>query len=71
MFRWQTLLGVLIGLFVGTTILALTGSPERKPVPSGPILSECDGHLRELVLQYEPAAKAIVAPVYHDFLCCA
>ena len=68
MFRWQTLLGVLIGLLVGTTILALTGSPERKPLPSGPILSECDGHLRELVLQYEPAAKAIVAPVYHDFL---
>jgi hypothetical protein len=68
MFRWQTLIGVIIGLLVGTAILALTGSPERRSVPSGPILSECDGHLRELVLQYEPAARAIVAPVYHDFL---
>jgi hypothetical protein len=69
MLRWQTLVGILIGLLSGTAILALTGSPERRPVPSGPILSECDGHLRELVLQYEPAAKAVVAPVYHDFLC--
>ena len=49
-------------------ILALTGSPERRPPPSGPILSECDGQLRELVLQYEPSAKDIVVPVYRDFL---
>jgi hypothetical protein len=69
MFRWQTIIGIIIGLLAGTAILSLTGSPERTPLPSGPILSECDGHLRELVLQYEPAAKAIVAPVYHDFLC--
>jgi hypothetical protein len=68
MFRWQTSVGVIIGLATGTAILALTRSPERRPVPSGPILSECDGHLRELVLQYEPAAKEIVAPVYRDFL---
>ena len=66
--RWQTLVGGLIGLLFGTAILALTGSLERQPVPSGPILSECDGHLRELVLQYEPAAKNIVVPVYRDFL---
>jgi hypothetical protein len=68
MIRWQTSFGVLLGLATGGTILSLTGSPERRPTPSGPILSECDGHLRELVLQYEPAAKAIVGPVYRDFL---
>ena len=68
MFRWQTTVGVIIGLATGTAILALTGSPERRPLPSGPIISECDGHLRALVLQYEPAAKEIVAPVYRDFL---
>ena len=68
MLRWQTLVGILIGLLAAGSILALTGSPERRPPPSGPILSECDGHLRELVLQYEPAAKDIVAPVYRDFL---
>jgi hypothetical protein len=68
MLRWQTIAGVLIGLVVGGSILALTGGPRRGPLPSGPILSECDGHLRELVLHYEPSAKEIVAPVYRDFL---
>ena len=68
MFRWQTLTGILLGLLLGFGILALIGTPGRRVVPSGPILSECDGHLRELVLQYEPSAKAICAPVYRDFL---
>jgi len=68
MLRWQTMIGVIIGLVAGGAILALTGSPERRPMPCGPILSECDGHLRELVLHYEPSAKEIVAPVYRDFV---
>ncbi|MGO8925456.1 MAG: hypothetical protein ACLQU3_00830 [Limisphaerales bacterium] len=68
MFRWQTIVGVIIGLVAGCGILTLTGGAGRGPLPSGPILSECDGHLRELVLHYEPAAKEIVAPVYRDFL---
>jgi len=68
MLRWQTLVGVILGLVAGGAILGLTGSPERRPVPCGPILSECDGHLRELVLHYVPSAKEIVAPVYRDFL---
>jgi hypothetical protein len=68
MFRWQTIVGVIIGLVVAGGILSLTGGPERGPLPSGPILSECDGHLRELVLHYVPSAKEIVAPVYRDFL---
>ena len=62
------MVGVFIGLLCGSAILALTGSFERQPVASGPILSECEGHLRELVLQFEPAAREIVAPVYRDFL---
>ncbi len=68
MFGWQKPVGVAIGLVAGGAILALTGGPTRGPVASGPILSECDGHLRELVLHYEPSAKEIVAPVYRDFL---
>ena len=68
MFRWQTLAGVSIGLVIASAILALTGSPGRRVAPSGPILSECDGHLCQLVLQYEPSAKEICAPVYRDFL---
>jgi hypothetical protein len=68
MFRWQSIVGAIIGLAAGSAIVAFTGSPEHAPAPSGPILSECDGRLCELVLQYEPAARDIVAPVYRDFL---
>ena len=68
MLRWQTIVGVIIGLVAASGILALTGGQERAPLQSGPILSECDGHLRELVLHYVPSAKEIVAPVYRDFL---
>jgi len=66
MFRWQTALGAVIGLMIGIAVLALTGnSPNRT---SGPILSECDGRMREVVVQYEPSAKEAVAAVYRDFL---
>ena len=68
MFRWQTIVGMVIGLVAGGGILALTGSPERRPLPCGPILSECDGHLTELVLHYDPSAKETIAPIYRDFL---
>ena len=68
MFRWQTIVGVIIGLVAGGGILALTGGPGRGALPSGPILSECDGHLRDLVLHYEPSAKGITVPVYREFL---
>ncbi len=68
MFRWQTITGVALGLSFGFTILALTSSPPRRPAPSGRILSECDGHLRELIMQYEPSAKEIAATTYREFL---
>ena len=69
MLRWQTLVGVAIGLVVGITILTLAGGGGGRRSPlSGPILSECDGHLQELVIHYEPLAKEIAVPVYRDFL---
>lgn len=68
MLRWQKLVGIVIGLLAGGAVLVLTGEPARAPRLSGPILSECDGHLEDLVIHYEPAAKEIVAPVYRDFL---
>lgn len=68
MFCWQKLVGVFIGLLAGGAVLMLAGAPDRAPGPSGPILSECDGHLADLVIHYAPAAKEIVAPVYRDFL---
>ncbi len=68
MIRWQTMTGTALGLTVGFTILALTSNTWQRRALSGPILSECDGHLRELVIQYEPSATGIVATAYHDFL---
>ena len=69
MFRWQKFVGIVIGLALGAAILTLLGGGGRKTTPpSGPILSECDGHFRELVLHYEPSAKEIAATTYRDFL---
>jgi hypothetical protein len=68
MFRRQTLTGVFLGLILGLAILALIGSPQKRLVPSGAVLSESDGHLRRLVVQYEPSARDISGPVYHEFL---
>ena len=68
MFRWQTALGAVVGLAAGFAILALTGGSPKGTADSGPILSECDGRMRELVVQYEPSAREVVAAVYHDFL---
>ena len=68
MFRWQTALGAVIGLAAGLAVLALTSGNPNRAAASGPILSECDGRMREVVVQYEPSAREVVAAVYRDFL---
>jgi hypothetical protein len=66
--RWPAALGALIGLAGGLAILAATRGSLNDASASGPILSECDGRMRELVVHYEPAAREIVADAYRDFL---
>lgn len=68
MIRWQTVTGVVIGLALGAAILGLANGGRRQPPPSGAILSECDGHFHELVIQYEPLAREIVSTPYSQFL---
>ena len=68
MFRWQTWVGVVLGLMAGFLVVALLGGNGKPSALTGPILSECDGRMRELVIQYEPSAREIVATAYHDFL---
>jgi len=65
---WQRNLGVVIGLIAAGAILSLTGNVRDPAASSGPILSECDGHMRELVLHYEPSSREVVSTVYRDFL---
>ena len=63
---------MVIGLATGAVILALVrphAAPPPPPIPeAGPVLPDCDGALRELVIQYVSSAVDIVAPTYRDFL---
>jgi len=72
MWRWQTGLGVVLGLLAGGAILSIVGGGGggggKTSPPTGPVLSECDGRLGELVIHYDPAAKDMVVQVYRDFL---
>jgi hypothetical protein len=67
--RWQTVVGIPLGVVIGFAIHAMLDRPDRNGTWSnGPILSECDGHLRELVIHYEPGARDAAGPVYRQFL---
>jgi len=67
-FRRPIVLGALSGVAVAVVIAAFLPSPGRTDAPYGVVLSECDGALRRLVIQYEPGAKAISLPVFREFL---
>ncbi len=68
MLRWPHLLGAALGVVAGTVFLAVLENHTHRLQASGPIISECDGRLRELVVHYDPGASNMVAPVYRDFL---
>ena len=68
--KFHMLLGVVLGLIASAGILSVyEGGVQRVPrCDSGPLLSECDGRLREVVLHYTAEAAEVVVPTYHDFL---
>lgn len=68
MIRLQTMLGIVIGAISAILVLTAVDEGGKKLPSTGPILSECDGHIAELVIQYEPSAREIVGPAYRDFL---
>lgn len=62
-------LGVILGLVAGFIVMPLLYDESARAEPTvGPILSDCDGALRELVIQYTPDSAEIVAAPYRDFL---
>jgi hypothetical protein len=70
MIDWRRIVGGCIGLCVAVAVLALGGRPRAAPPPleAGPLLSDCDGALRELVIQYVPAAGPSVEGTHRSFL---
>lgn len=60
----------LIGIGVGLLLAGLILWRQDKgghPVTPGPLISECDGHLSRVVIQYIAGAEPVI-PVYQDFL---
>ncbi len=67
--NWSRLIGVIIGLSTAAGVMALTErSVFDRERPTGPLLSECDGALCDVVIQYVSEAAPIVERAYHDFL---
>ena len=65
--RFHVLLGVGLGLAVSAAVLSLhDGGRGRAGSASGPLLSECDGALRRLVIQYADGADDVVMPTYRE-----
>ncbi len=65
--RFRVLLGVALGLAVAFAILAFY---RRGPAvaATGPLVSECDGALRRVVIHYAGDGDEVVLPTYRDFL---
>jgi hypothetical protein len=67
--QWRVLIGVATGLILAVIVLVQVGDRTHEPPsPTGPVLSDCDGALRQVVIQYVSSGRWIVMPVYRDFL---
>ena len=65
--RHRAAIGILIGLAGTVVVLSMLGGG-RGGAGAGPLLSDCNGTIRELVIHYVPQAAQIVARTYRDFL---
>lgn len=62
-------LGVILGLLAAFIVMPLLGGDEARAENTvGPALSDCDGALHELVIQYTTDSAEIVDAPYRDFL---
>jgi hypothetical protein len=66
--RIHVLIGVALGLAVALGILAVYRPGPVAEAAPGPLVSECDGALRRVVIHYADAADEDVLPTYRDFL---
>jgi N-dimethylarginine dimethylaminohydrolase len=62
-------LGVILGLATSMGLLSVDhGRVGHIPQSSGPVLSDCQGALRQVVVHYTPEAADVVVPTYRAFL---
>jgi hypothetical protein len=66
--KYRLVLGVALGLAGSAGVLSLYDGGPPQAAPAGPLLSECDGTLREVVMHYTEDSAAVVAPTYQTFL---
>ena len=68
--RYHILLGVSIGLVASAAALSLYhgGQGGQGDTERGPLLSDCHGAIRELVIHYVEDAAEIVLPTYRELL---
>ncbi|MHB1034390.1 MAG: agmatine deiminase family protein [Pirellulales bacterium] len=68
--RYQVALGVSLGLAASLVVLSLheRGEGMLAEPATAPLLSECDGALRQLVLHYAAGAAETLVPTYRAFL---
>jgi len=70
---WRVSLGVLVGV-LAAAVFVIAGGHRAPPVDQrempahGPVLSDCDGAIERLVIQYVPEAAPIVETAYRQFL---
>jgi hypothetical protein len=68
MLRRQVTWGVLLGMLAGGILLVVLNERWESRTPEWVMLSDCDGPIRELVIQYVADSDPVVGPVYRDFL---
>ena len=69
--KYRVHLGVLLGLLGSVAVLSVFdgfGGTAPATVAGGPLLSDCDGEIRELVIHYVAEAAPIVEATYGEFL---
>ncbi len=69
---WRRILGTMIGLAVFAGVVLGIGrlrpQPAVQTAVTGPLLSDCDGPIHELVIHYLPEADGIALTAYQEFL---
>jgi hypothetical protein len=67
--RFHWVVGIVLGLLAALAVMPLLGGEDAKAESTvGPAISDCDGELQELVIQYTPDSSHIVLNPYRDFL---